>query len=279
MARAIGVCSWSLRPDDPLELAERALEVGVTTVQLDLTRFIDGEWSVDRCLHVFRERGIAIRSGMMKCVGEDYSTLASIRETGGVRVDERWAENQARAEECAALARDLEVDLVTFHAGFIPHDPTDPVRRVMVERLRELVSTFARQNIRTGFETGQETATTLLGVLNEIGSPTLGVNFDPANMILYGMGDPVSSLEQLAPHVRQIHIKDARAARSPGEWGSEVAVGDGDVDWKAFFGVVAAQSLGVDLMIEREAGDDRVGDMRRALAVIDEFGAGREPRG
>ncbi len=127
---------------------------------------------------------------------------------------------------------------------------------------------FAAEGVRLALETGQEEAQTLLGVLDELERETVGVNFDPANMILYGMGDPVAALRILGARVLQIHVKDAVASAVPGTWGEEVRVGTGQVDWPAFFAVIEEQGLDVDLMIEREAGDDRVADMRVARELV-----------
>ena len=102
--------------------------------------------------------------------------------------------------------------------------------------------------VRLALETGQEDAETLLAVLEELGSDNIGVNFDPANMILYAMGDPVESFERLADHVMQVHIKDATKTETPGTWGAEVPVGTGEVDWEGFFGVMSAK--GIDDVIE-----------------------------
>ncbi|HIA27537.1 MAG TPA: hypothetical protein EYN79_05370, partial [Planctomycetes bacterium] len=87
--------------------------------------------------------------------------------------------------------------------------------------------------VKLALETGQESAATLEGALEALGRSDVGVNFDPANMILYGMGNPVEALVRLAPRVAQIHIKDALASEVAGEWGSEVVVGTGEVDWQA----------------------------------------------
>ena len=118
--------------------------------------------------------------------------------------------------------------------------------------------------MRVALETGQEQADTLLGVLDELDRPDVGVNFDPANMVLYGMGDPVAALRRLAPRVAQCHIKDAVATETSGTWGAEVPVGEGNVNWPAFFVVLRDAGLICDLMIEREAGGDRPGDIRLA---------------
>src|SRR5689334_13326043 len=99
---------------------------------------------------------------MMAMKGENYSSLESIRLTGGVRSDAHWPDNLAAAAQNAALAMRLGIDLGTFHAGFLPHDPADPLRAVMIERLSQIADAFASQGIRTALETGQETAQTLI---------------------------------------------------------------------------------------------------------------------
>ncbi|MCB9913951.1 MAG: sugar phosphate isomerase/epimerase [Planctomycetes bacterium] len=243
-------------------------DVGVSCVQLGLDPLVRGVWRVEDVRAAFDAHGVEVASGMIGMQGEDYTSLATIRETGGVRPDRHWRANREAAARAARLARELGLELVTFHAGFLPHDAGDPERVKLVERLRELADLFAAEGVRLGLETGQETAATLAGVLAELDRANVGVNFDPANMILYGMGDPVEALRTLAPRVFQVHVKDAVAATAPGAWGAEVPVGTGEVDWPAFFGVLVEAGLSCDLMIEREAGDARVADMRTARELV-----------
>jgi L-ribulose-5-phosphate 3-epimerase len=264
----IGVCSWSLQASSPAELAKRVTRCGVRAVQLALGPIRTPAWGFDATVDALRSAEIEILSGMMETVGEDYSSLEAIQRTGGVRPDEHWEANRATATDDARLAKRLGLDLITFHAGFLPEAPGDE-RRKLIERLREVVDRFADEGVRAAFETGQETASTLASFLDELDRPEAGVNFDPANMILYDEGDPIEALRQLAPWVRQIHIKDAMRTRTPGEWGAEVAAGTGEVDWPAFFSIVREVPLSGDLVIEREAGDDREGDIRIARELIE----------
>ena len=268
MPGRIGVCSWSLSPGSPAELVEGLGRAGMDAVQLALDPIRKGEWGERETIAAFCDAGIDILSGMMAMAGEDYSTLESIRRTGGVRLDEYWEANLAAAGENAALAERLGVGLVTFHAGFIPDDPTDPKRNLMVDRLGRIIDRFADRGVSAAFETGQETAETLLGALDKIDRPTLGVNFDPANMILYGMGDPVRAIELLAPRVSQVHIKDAVATNEPGTWGTEVRAGTGEVIWPRFFDVLRSRNVRCDLLIEREAGEDRTEDIKAAHKMV-----------
>lgn len=265
----VGVCSWSLQCSTPAELARRIAEVGVSAVQLALDPLRTGAWSEGDTIAELAAAGITIRSGMMGMRGEDYSTLESIRRTGGVRLDEHWKENFAAANANAKIAERLALNLVSFHAGFLPHSREDPERARLLERLRKITDTFAERGVHVAFETGQETARTLAEALQDLARPYAGINFDPANMLLYDMGDPIAALTELAPDVRQIHIKDARRTRKPGEWGEEVVAGTGEVDWRALFATLRSQRIDCDLMIEREAGADRVGDIRRARELVE----------
>ena len=165
----------------------------------------------------------------------------------------------------------MGLKLITLHAGFIPEDRADPERSVILGRLSELAHIFDSHGIQLGLETGQESAITLLELLEELGCSNVGVNFDPANMILYGMGDPIEAIEILGPHILQVHIKDALPTEVPGKWGSEVSVGSGAVDWNQFLGAVCHLPRVVNMVIEREAGSHRLEDILKAVSVIKEY--------
>ncbi len=266
---SLAVCSWSLRPGNAADLARAVGAAGLDAVQLALDPLRTGSMPIDVLSPQLHDAGIRIESGMMAMAGEDYSTLASIRRTGGLVPDATWPANLAAAHENARIARALGLDLVSFHAGFVPHGSEDPVHATLLERLRAVAAAFAAQGVSVALETGQETAQTMLELVETLADVRVGVNFDPANMILYGMGDPVAALRTLAPHVRQVHIKDARPSAVPGEWGVEVPVGQGDVDWAAFFAVLNAHDVRVPLVIERESGEQRIADMRAAKALVE----------
>ncbi|MDG2423541.1 MAG: sugar phosphate isomerase/epimerase [Phycisphaerales bacterium] len=264
----LGVCSWSLQPDSPAELVHRLAATGLSKVQLALSPAVSDRELWGDVIEVLEAAGVSIASGMMAPVGEDYSTLESIARTGGIRPDFTWPANEAMARAMAVLAKGAGIDLVTLHAGFLPHDREDPERSAMVKRLQVLASIFSDQGVHIAFETGQESASTLLEVLGDIDRESVGVNFDPANMVLYGMGDPVEALDILRAHVFQVHIKDALPATTQGEWGQEVPVGTGAVDWNGFFKVLGSGSEDVEVIIEREAGGSRVEDIKVAIDLV-----------
>jgi L-ribulose-5-phosphate 3-epimerase len=261
-----------LRPENSGDLVKRVRGTGVRAVQLALTPPLERPAEFADAADCLRDAGIAILSGMLETVGEDYSSIARIAATGGVRPDATWPATRARAVEVARLAGGLGLPLVTFHAGFLPHDRADPERARMLVRLREVIDAFAAHGVAVAFETGQEPAATLAECLAELERPSVGINFDPANLILYGAGEPVAAIGLLAPWVRQVHVKDALPSGRAGEWGREVPVGEGAVDWVRFLAAVRALPRAVDLVIEREAGDRREEDVRTAAELLARHG-------
>jgi L-ribulose-5-phosphate 3-epimerase len=268
LSERLAVCSWSLQPTNPQDLVAKLQATDIRRVQLALDPLRDapGVWGETAAL--FRQNGISIVSGMFGCVGEDYSTLDTIRVTGGIAPDATWEQNRNNIQATAALAQKLGLKLVTFHAGFLPHDETDPNFAKMLRRLAETADVFKAAKVTLGLETGQETAPVLVQLLQKLQRPNVGVNFDPANMILYAKGDPIAALRTLGPWISQVHIKDARRTKVPGTWGEEVAVGTGEVDWRAFFATLRELNFTGDFVIEREAGNQRVADIRTAKEVV-----------
>lgn len=267
LSHHIGICSWSLRSETPQGLALDMRRCGISRVQLALVPLaVDSHW--ENCSTVLSESGVSILSGMFEPVGEDYSTLEAIAKTGGVRQDSTWQKTLDLAIQTSQIASDLGLSLVTFHAGFLPHEACNE-RTKMLDRLAHIAEIFHSNGSSIAFETGQENAAVLLGVLEELAIPYIGVNFDPANMILYAQGDPVASIKKLESWVRQVHVKDAVATKVKAKWGSEVIVGEGDVDWTSF---LAAIPQGVDLIIEREAGNDRIEDIQKAILFLKDKG-------
>jgi sugar phosphate isomerase/epimerase len=269
LSQRLAVCSWSLQPKNPEDLLKKVKATGIRGVQLALDPLRETPHAWKQAPNLLSAEGISIVSGMFGCVGEDYSSLESIRLTGGISPDSTWEQNRKNIQSTAALAHLLGLKLVTFHAGFLPHRQTDKQFSKMLGRLDEVATLFERANIVLGLETGQETAPLLLGLLKKLNRPNVGVNFDPANMILYGKGDPIEALQVLGGWILQVHLKDATPTKVPGTWGKEVPAGKGAVDWSAFFSTLKQLNFAGPIVIEREAGTQRVEDIHRAKAVAE----------
>ena len=269
--QSLAFCSWSTQPKCPNCLIGSANDIGISRVQLHLNPIFESpeDWA-DACKKL-GDAGITVVSGMFTPKGEDYSTPATIKQTGGIVPDEHWQANLEAFGKTAEAAKALGLSQVSFHAGFIPEDDK-ATHDKLVGRLRELgdmLKDTAGADLL--LETGQETAESLDRFLAEVDRESIAVNFDPANMILYGMGDPIEAAKKLAPRIRQAHVKDATSPPQPGAWGSEVAVGTGEVNWEAFFRALKAGGYDGNLVIEREAGEDRIGDIKQAAAYVPQF--------
>jgi L-ribulose-5-phosphate 3-epimerase len=257
----LAVCSWSLQPESPADLVDRLSAVGLNHIQLDLDPFRETPDVWGDAQSLFAKRGIVPVSGMFRTVGEDYTTPETIRLTGGVVPDATWEQNWANARVTARTAKGLGIDQVTFHAGFLPHDPADPEFTKLADRVGKIARLFAADGITLSLETGQETAHDLKLFLEHLDEPNVAVNFDPANMLLYDKGDPIDALSVLGPWVKGVHLKDATVPSTPGEWGVELPVGVGQVDWPAFFGALSDIGYAGWLCFEREAENQRVKDV------------------
>ncbi len=264
----LAVCSWSLLPKSPDDLVGKLLSSSIHRVQLALDPLREAPTVWGNAKKVLEQGGISVVSGMFGCVGEDYSTLDSIRITGGIAPDATWEQNLENIRATIPIAAALDLHLVTFHAGFVPHDPADPDFAKMLDRLAAVAQIFSSAGMRVGLETGQETAQELAALLEALPCENVVVNFDPANMLLYGKGDPIEALRWLKPWIHQVHIKDATLSPAPGAWGKEVAVGSGQVDWPGFFTAMREANYTGDFVIEREAGNLRLADISTARDVV-----------
>ena len=270
----VGVCSWSWRK--PMkEVAAEMARADVKGVHLALGPFIapderHGAAEGAEALRFVKEK---IASGewvlmatMVGMVGEDYSTLETIRNTGGIVPDRHWEANRLIVTKGARLTRELGCKYMSTHAGFL--DESDPkAYATFVERVTWMRDECAKYGVTLILESGQETAADLAAFMAKV--PGVYINFDPANMILYGKGRPLEAVRVLAPWIRQVHVKDAKFTKTPGTWGEETPWGEGEVGGAAFLAELDRMGFKGNFVVEREGGDDRAGDIRLALERLE----------
>lgn len=265
----IGVCSWSIRHAGMAPLVRAVRELGLSHVQLALSELLELDAPQrQREIDVFRDSGMVLTAGMIRFPGEDYSSIAMIRQTGGFVPDALWPGRRATAVAAAQLGRQMGTDRVSAHVGFVPPS-SDGRYGVMIERVREVADAFGQLEAELLMETGQERAPELLQFLNDLARRNVHVNFDPANMILYGAGEPIEAIRVLGRHVAHVHVKDAVLSDKPGTvWGQEAAFGNGQVGAERLIDALHAIDYRGPLVIEREAGADVLADVRRAIQVL-----------
>jgi len=257
----VGVCSWSLRTDVP-GVAKAMQELGLQHVHLGIRPAVeDGS---GRQFDTIKAQNWTITSTMIDFPQEDYSTLDSIKVTGGVVPDEHWQRNHSLFLGAVITTAKLGVKYLSMHAGFIDESDKEDAAK-MYSRIRALANIAADNGVILLLETGQETAPELRQFLEKLDHKSVGVNFDPANMILYDKGDPIEAVRVLVPWIRHLHVKDALRTKQPGTWGAEVPWGDGAVGVKQFLSVLEEVRFDGAMAIEREAGDDRFGDVKLAI--------------
>lgn len=273
---SLGVCSWSLQVRSIAELRRLLDRLGINVVQIACGDPHHASWDEGDALpETARISGIIMTGAMLGFPGEDYTTPQTIKVTGGFG-NPAWRPERLQRLEWA-LERTLALGLsdLTLHAGFLP-EPDDPERSALLDTLTKAADLAQKSGITLAFETGQETAGLLRTTLDELQSPNIKINFDPANMLLYDMGDPIRAVELLGPSIRSVHVKDARRPGTKGRWGEEVPLGDGEVDIRRF--IKALKSVGYQgpLVVEREVGDQagRLRDVARGLDFLRECLAG-----
>lgn len=162
-------------------------------------------------------------------------------------------------------------DLAT-HAGFMPENPYDPNYPAVLVSLKKIVRRCRENGQYFLFETGQETPVTLLRVIQDIGMDNVGINLDPANLIMYGKANPVDALDVFGKYVRGIHGKDGLYPSDGRELGPEVPLGEGKVDFPRLIARLKEIGYDGDITIEREiTGDQQSQDIIRAKKILDEL--------
>lgn len=185
--------------------------------------------------------------------GESYADIPTVKRTVGLVPRATRAARTAELKAIADFANLLHVGQVGLHLGFVPHEQADPDYREIVELTRDVCAHCERNHQAVHLETGQEPVDVLIRFLDDVGRENLFVNFDPANMILYGAGEPLPALEKLSWRVHSVHAKDATWSDRPGQtWGREVPLGEGAVDFAAFLATLDRIEYDGPLTIERE---------------------------
>ena len=267
----IGVCSWSLHPKDLPDLIAQLKQANLSHIQLGLAGLsVLNDQNKNQAASLFKQAGITLTGGMVGFGGEDYSSIANIRKTGGFVPDNDWPNRRSITEQAARLGKELGVPHISAHVGFVPHKSQDPTQyNKVVQRIREVADLFKKYNLSLLMETGQERADELLEFLHDLQRDNVAINFDPANMILYGAGDPIAAIATLGKHIKHVHVKDATASKNPGtDWGEEVPFGTGQVGAKRFLDALHKVRYQGPLCIEREAGNQRLADVKFAVESL-----------
>ena len=204
--------------------------------------------------------------------GENYADIPTVQRTVGFIPREARAERERRTNQVVDFAAAIGAPSFACHIGFVPEDTTHPDYIAVRDMVRRIADHAGRSRLSFALETGQEPAHVLQHFLKDVDRPNVGINFDPANMILYGTGDPIEALGVLAPQVLSVHMKDGDWPPSgePDALGTERPLGQGSVGIPRFVAKLKEIGFRGSLNIEREAENqqERLADIRQAVAYL-----------
>jgi sugar phosphate isomerase/epimerase len=270
-ANELAVMFWAGR--DPHETLRELVSLGVRCGQLGIPGDYDLTGAAQAWKAAAAELEFRIYTVFAAYRGESYAGVAAVRDTVGFVPPATRAEREARTLDVSRFAYEIGTFSIATHVGCIPPDPADPAHAAVLETVRRVCDLAAQFDQNFALETGQEPAAGLLHFLHSAGRGNLGINFDPANMILYGTGDPVEAVKVLRHHLLSVHCKDGKWPTAPGALGTEVPLGQGDVKWPQFLKALEEAGYSGPLSVERETDDPerRIADIRAGLSMLKEL--------
>ena len=265
---------------DPFELFGKVKALGFDTCQLggppeSYLRGPDAPALNERFRAAMAETGVVVTSVFVMWSGHIWNNFGGPRTIGLVPPDRRGA-RMVHACRISNWAREVGVEAVTSHVGFIPEDPEDANYKPFIEAMQAYIDYVIDNGQTFAFETGQETAQTLVRAIGDIDrNPHVGINLDPANLLLYGKSVPMEVVDLVAPYVFNTHCKDGKPPRPGQGLGEEYPLGEGDVNIRALIPALYERGYRGPLTIEREiSGEKQTADILAAKALLEEIKAG-----
>lgn len=267
----IGVMFWAGR--DPLETVREQKSLGVACGQLGIAGNVAmdgaaiGDWR-----SALESEYFTLVTCFAAYNGEDYADIPTVQRTVGFIPPATRAEREARTIELSDFAAAIGVNSIACHIGYVPENKSDADYIAVREMVRRICNHAARNGQSFALETGQEPAPVLLEFIHDVGRANLKINFDPANMILYGTGDPIEALGVLREHVTSVHAKDGDWPPSGvvGALGTEQPLGKGAVGMPRFIAKLKEIGYTNPVNIEREVPDhaQRLADIRAGVELL-----------
>lgn len=280
----IGLMFWGERQPQKTIRAVKALGMNCGHLgfagHVPLDRSAALEWKA-----AAEENDFAISNIWAAFEGESYADKPTVARTVGFIPEATRAAREARVRQVIDAGAAIGIPIFACHIGFVPEDATAPAFVAVRDIVRRICDYAAQYKMTFALETGQETAPVLLRFIEAVDRPNLKINFDPANMILYGTAEPIGALEVMAPYVVSVHCKDGNwpPPDQPHALGAEMPLGRGAVGMDRFIAKLKQIGYRGPLVIEREVSleqdmDDRhkegvshVDDIRQAIRLLEQL--------
>src|SRR5712691_2907092 len=255
---------------DPDGAMAKVHDLGLPTCQAFVDEFEPG--LAERLRRALDKHGIEATSLVVGGPGKEVWDFYQGPLTIGLVPRETRAARIAHIKKASDFAKQCGIPAVQTHCGFIPENPNDGVYRETVTAMREVAAYCKGNGQNFRYETGQETPITLVRAMQDVGMDNQGVNFDLANLILYGKANPVDAIELLGPYVQGIHAKDGLWPTNPRDLGQEVPIGKGKADFPRIIRRLKELNYRGAVTIEREiSGPQQVEDVRAAKVYLEKL--------
>jgi len=255
---------------DPDAALAKVHELGLPTCQAFVNEF-HGDMA-ERLTKALEKYAIEATSVVVGGPGKEVWDFYGGPKTIGLVPRETRTVRMVHIKKASDFAKRCGITAVQTHCGFIPENPNDPFYRETVEAMRDVARHCEKNGQNFRYETGQETPITLVRAMRDVGLDNQGVNFDLANLILYGKANPVDAIELLGPYVQGIHAKDGLWPTNPKDLGEEVAIGKGKVDFARIIARLKEMNYQGAVTIEREiSGERQMEDVRGAKEYLEKL--------
>jgi sugar phosphate isomerase/epimerase len=216
------------------------------------------------------ETGIQVTSLWAGWPGPAAWNLVDGPTTLGIVPDEYREVRSAALKKAGEFAHQVGLPAIVTHLGFIPEEPKSPLFREVVDVVADIATFLKDLGLEFWFETGQETPVTMLRLIHEAGTGNLGINLDPANLILYGKANPIDALDVFGQYVRSVHAKDGLYPTDPMKLGHEVKIGEGRVRFPEFVRRLGEIGYEGAFIIEREiSGPQQQADIADSIKYLE----------
>jgi sugar phosphate isomerase/epimerase len=271
----IGVMFWAGK--DPAETLATLTAMGVQCGQIGIAGDYALAGEAAKWKQALEAAAFTVVTVFAAYNGESYADIPTVQATVGFIPPATRQEREARTLEISDFAAAIGAPSIACHIGFVPEDHSDPDFLAVRDMVRRICDYAAARGQSFALETGQEPAGTLLAFFRAVDRPNLRINFDPANLILYGSGDPIEALATLGQHVVTVHCKDGDwpPKDQPDALGTEQPLGKGAVGIPRFLEQLRKVGYQGPLCIEREVPDQeqRLADIRMAVGLLQKLTA------